>query len=111
MLREIGSEEGVDEALRGDSGQWRGRAQRITELEAEIVRLKKMATTDSSHHSNKMFDSRLNSPDESSNFSMQPRDNGDGSSRQENLSRTGKDIALFSTSGINVIKLRISVIP
>ncbi len=83
MLREIGSEEGVEEALRGEASQWQGRGRRISELEAEVERLKKLSS-----HSNKMFDSRLNSPDD---VSLQPRDNGDGSSRQENLSRTGEE--------------------
>ena len=95
LLREIGSEEGVEEALRGDASQWQGRGRRIAELEAEVERLKKLSS-----HSNKMFDSRLNSPDD---FALQPRDHGDGSSRQENLSRTGeqKDNKQFYEVALN----------
>ena len=88
MIRELGSEEAVNEAVRGEAGHWRGRSEKISELENEIVRLKKMTDTVDQNRSNKMFDSRLNSPEE---FNLQARDNGDGSSRQENLSRQDLD--------------------
>ena len=58
---------------------------------------------DSGDHSNKMFESRLNSPDsETTNFSMQPRDNGDGSSRQESFSRQDEP---GSTPSLTPIKI------
>ena len=39
LLRELGSEEAVAEAVKGHGGQWRGRAERIGELEAELTHL------------------------------------------------------------------------
>jgi hypothetical protein len=89
LIRELGSEEAVAEAVRGEASRWRGRAEKISELEAEVVRLKKMADTSvDQNRSNKMFDSRLNSPEE---LNLQARDNGDGSSRQDSLSRQDFD--------------------
>ena len=50
-----------------------------------------------------MFESRLNSPDtDTTNFSMQPRDNGDGSSRQESFSRQDEP---GSTPSLTPIKI------
>ena len=71
--------------MKGNGGQWRGRYEKISELEAEIVRLKKMSESIEQNRSNKMFDSQLSSPEEVGQ--LQARDNGDGSSRQESLSR------------------------
>jgi hypothetical protein len=61
LLRELGSDEAVQEAVRGNGGRWRGRAERIDNLEAEIVRLKKSTDGGDKNHSSKMFDSRINS--------------------------------------------------
>ena len=85
LLRELGSDEAVSEAVKGNGGQWRGRAEKISELEAEIVRLKKMSEGVEQNRSNKMFDSQLSSPEEVGQ--LQARDSGDGSSGQESLSR------------------------
>ena len=84
-----------------EGGKWKGRAEKISDLELENSRLKKLV--DSGDHSNKMFESRLNSPDiEPTNFSMQPRDNGDGSSRQESFSRQDEP---GSTPSLTPIKI------
>ena len=50
--------------MKGNGGHWRGRAERIAELEAEIVRLKKVGESVEQNRSNKMFESRMNSPEE-----------------------------------------------
>ena len=82
--------------MKGNGGQWRGRAEKISELEAEIVRLKKMSEGVEQNRSNKMFDSQLSSPEEVGQ--LQARDSGDGSSRQESLSRQDDNDASTSTT-------------
>ena len=96
LLRGLGSDEAVSEAVKGNGGQWRGRAEKITELEAEIVRLKKMSEGVEQNRSNKMLDSQLSSPEEVGQ--LQARDSGAGSSRQESLSRQDDNDASTSTT-------------
>ena len=82
--------------MKGNGGQWRGRAEKISELEAEIVRLKKLSEGVEQNRSNKMFDRQLSSPEEVGQ--LQARDSGDGSSRQESLSRQDDNDASTSTT-------------
>ena len=89
--------------MKGNGGQWRGRAEKISELEAEIVRLKKLSEGVEQNRSNKMLDSQLSSPEEVGQ--LQARDSGDGSSRQESLSRQDDNDASTSTASTTAMFL------
>jgi len=73
-LSEIGSLEGVRLALKGSPANWKGRAQKIAELEAKLDQYRKQ-----DHLSRVANISRTSSLEE---IGILQRDSGDGSSRQ-----------------------------